>query len=492
MISPEQHAEIRRLFYAEHWKVGTIAAALGVHHEAVELAIEKERFCCHVRVARESQLDRYAGFVEETLKQYPRIPATRVFEMLRVRGYPGKSAGHVRRLVQRLRPAGGGEAYLRLSALPGEEAQVDWGSFGKVRCGQTERPLSCFVMVLSYSRALFVHFTLDQTLESFLRGHVAAFTDFAGVPRVVLYDNLKSAVLERCGSAIRFHPRLLELCGHYHFAARACAPGRGNEKGRVERAIRYLRTSFFPARDFRDLEDLRRQFVGWRETVAHARPSPGGEGLSVAAALDRERAALLPLPAHPLETDLVRAVASGKTPYVRFDRNLYSVPHLLVRKPLTLMAGADEVRLYDRTELVARHRRSYEAGQVVEDPAHVAALVAAKRAAQPHSGRDRLTAEVPQLRGFFAVLAERGEALGCHTVRLLRLLDRYGPDELRTAVAAALARGAYTAGAVAHVLDIRRRERGQTPPVAVTLPDLPQVRELAINHHKLEDYDELA
>ena len=81
-------------------------------------------------------------------------------------------------------------------------------------------------MVLSYSRALFAHFTLDQTLESFLRGHVEAFHVFGGSARTLVYDNLKSAVLERQGTAIRFHPRLLELAGHYHFAVRPCTPAR--------------------------------------------------------------------------------------------------------------------------------------------------------------------------------------------------------------------------------------------------------------------------
>jgi transposase len=97
------------------------------------------------------------------------------------------------------------------------------------------RPLSGFVMVLSYSRAIFALFTVDQTLESFLRGHVDAFETWSGVARTLVYDKLRSAVLERAGTAIRFHPRLLELAGHYHFAPRPCTPGRGNEKGKVER-----------------------------------------------------------------------------------------------------------------------------------------------------------------------------------------------------------------------------------------------------------------
>lgn len=489
MITPEQRAEILRLYYAEHWKVGTIASALGVHHDTVRsaLGLSSRRLC---RQVRPSMLDPFVPFIEETLKQYPRICATRVYEMIRERGYLGKSPAQVRRLVRRIRPRRPAEAYLMLQVFPAEQGQVDWGSFGKILVDKTERNLSCFVMVLSFSRALHVYFSLDQTLESFLRGHVEAFEYFGGVPRVLLYDNLKSAVLERCGEAIRFHPRLLELAGHYHFAPRPCAPARGNEKGRVERAIRYLRTSFFSGRTYRDIEDLKGQFEKWRREVAHRRKVPGGSGL-VEAALEQERPSLLPLPANRFETDLVKTVSSGKTPYVRFDSNQYSIPYKLVRKPLTLVADEKEVRLFDGQELVARHARSFEKGKVVEDPAHIEALVEAKRNAQSGKRRDVLITLVPQLQDFFNVLAVRGEAMGYHTHRLLGLLDRYGVEELRHAVAVAVGRQAYAAGSVAHVLEQRRRALGLTPPVPVTLPDDPRIKGLCITPHNLEDYDEL-
>ena len=129
-------------------------------------------------------------------------------------------------------------------------------------------------MVLGYSRALFALFTLDQTLESFRRGHVAAFEALGGSARTLVYDNLRSAVLDRRGTAIQCHPRLLELAGHYHFAPRPCTPARGNEKGKVERQIQYLRHAFFAARPFRDLDDLNTQFRRWRDDIAHQRRHP--------------------------------------------------------------------------------------------------------------------------------------------------------------------------------------------------------------------------
>ena len=490
MITPEQHAEIRRLYYGEHWKVGTIAAALGVHHETVRAAIVNDTQGVRRGTCRATRLDPYLPFIRDTLAQYPRLRATRLFEMVKGRGYSG-SVVQLRRAVRLIRPAVTAPVYRRLTTLAAEEAQVDWGAFGSIRIGRGVRPLSGFVMVLSYSRAVFALFTIDQTLESFLRGHVEAFQTWPGIPRTLVYDNLRSAVLERAGTAIRFHPRLLELAGHYHFAPRPCTPGRGNEKGKVERQIQYLRHAFFAARTFADVEDLNAQFRRWRTEVAHQRPHPEQRNRTVEQVLAAEQPRLLPLPAHPFETDVMRAVVSGKTPYVRFDRNSYSIPHTHVRRPLTLLASATTVRVVAGAEELARHARSYDSGQVIEQAAHVAGLVAATRQANPSTARDRLRLAVPAVVPLLERLAARGESLRFHIPRFLALLDDYGPEELAMAIAAALERDALGAGALAHILETRRRQRGLKPPIPIALPDHPGVRDLDVTPHRLETYDEL-
>lgn len=489
MIAPELRAEIRRLYFAEHWKVGTIADTLHVHHDTVRLAIATET-AARRALYRPSQLDPYVAFMRDTLAQYPRLRATRIHEMLRSRGYPG-SAVQVRRLVRLLRPTATPTAYLRLRTLAGEQAQVDWGAFGTLRIGRGTRPLSGFVMVLSYSRAIHAVFTLDQTLESFLRGHVEAFAAFQGIVRTVLYDNLKSAVLERQGSAIHFHPRLLELAGHYHFAPQPCAPARGNEKGKVERQIQYLRHAFFAARAFRDLDDLQTQFYTWRDTIAHQRRHPDHPDRTVADLLAEEQRVLLPLPAHPFETALVRAVSIGKTPYLRFDRNLYTVPHDYVQRTVTLLADATTVRVVDGATEIAHHPRSFGTGEVIEDATHLDGLRAAKAAAEPLTSRDRLRRAVPISATLFERLAQRGDNLQLTARRLLGLLDAYGPEDLHVAIEEALARDALGPGAVAHLLEQRRRRRGRKPPIPIALPDRPGVRDLDVSRHPLDTYDGL-
>ena len=491
MIPPALRAEIRRLFYAEHWRVGTIASHLGVHHATVQQAIERDRFVRTGSQIRPSLLDPYKAFILATLEQYPRLRATRLHWMLRDRGFPG-SAVQVRRYVRTVRPTPPAAAYLRLETMKAEQAQIDWGNFGPIQIGRARRSLSCFVLVLSWSRAVYARFALDQTLESFLRGHVEAFQALGGVARTCLYDNLKSVVLERVGDHIRFHPRLLELAGHYHFAPQPCAVAAGNEKGRVERMIGYLRHSFFAARPFTSLDDLNTQLGRWIEEVAHARPVPGDPfGPLVRDAWAEERVHLLPLPEHPFPCDLVRAVVSGKTPYIRFDGNDYSIPHTYVRKPLTLVATDAVGRLVDGTTEIAHHRRSWDHGQRIEAPAQLAALVRAKRRAHELRGRDRLRQSCPQADAFLEALAVRGVPLAPQTVALLRLLDQYGAPALDAALAAALHRGTLHAASVGHLLDQRARAHHIPPPLAVVLPDDPRVRDLRVTPHPLRPYDAL-
>ena len=490
MMDAAQRARIRRLFYAEHWKIGTISAELGVHHDAVRHAIESDRFVSPGALVRPTMLDPYKALVGKILEEHPRLRATRIFEMLRSRGFAG-SVVQLRRYIAGVRPRRA-EAFLRLQTLPGEQAQVDWGHFGKLQVGSAKRTLWCFVFVLAWSRAMYARFMLDATLEAFMRGHVLAFEALGGVPREILYDNLKSVVLERVGDHIRFHPRILDLAGYYCFAPKPCAPYRGNEKGKVERLIQYLRHSFFAARRFSSVDDLNAQLQRWIAEVAHVRCAPGhADGQSVAELLTDEQPRLLPLPEHPMSCGRVLGAASGKTPYVRFDLNDYSIPHTLVKKPLTLVAEEHAVRVLDGDTEVARHARSYDRGKIVEDARHIAELARDKRRAHDLRGRDRLRSACSHADALLNALALRNEHIGGHTTRLLQLLDRYGAVELDRAIAEALSRGSPSAASVAHLLDQWARARKAPPPLDPVLPADPRVRDLRVTPHALGRYDEL-
>ena len=209
MISRELETEILRLYHAEGWRIGTVSRQLGVHRDTVR------RVLAHAALeppllARPSMIEPYVPFIQDTFARYPSLRASRLYRMVRERGYAG-SVDHFRHLVARYRPRPAAEAYLRLRTLPGEQGQVDWAHFGMLPIGRARRPLMAFVMVLSYSRQVFLRFYLNAAMPSFLHGHVAAFNHFGAVPRTLLYDFVpRNKIVVMCPSL---------LCGRERFWA---------------------------------------------------------------------------------------------------------------------------------------------------------------------------------------------------------------------------------------------------------------------------------
>jgi transposase len=487
---PDIEAQILRFYHAEKWTMGTIARQLHIHHSVVRRVLAQAGLPRAGLPPRPSQIDAYLPFIRQTLETFPTLTASRLYVMAYGRGYRG-SPDHFRHLIACHRPRPKAEAYLRLRCLPGEQAQIDWGHFGHLEIGKARRPLMAFVMVLSYSRQIFLRFFLDARMENFLRGHVAAFEAWQGVPRVLLYDNLKSAVLERRGDAIRFHPTLLGFAGHYRYEPRPVAVARGNEKGRVERAIRYVRDGFFAARTFADLDDLNAQADAWCNGLAADRRCPEDLKRSVREVFAEEAPRLLPLPDNPAPLLEHVAVSVGKTPYVRFDLNNYSVPHTHVRRMLTVLADPHEVRVVDGGAVLARHPRSYDRDAQIEQDGHVEALVQQKRAARQHRATDRLVQAAPASQILLIRAAERGANLGTITATLMRLLAQTSATEMQAAILEALQRGVPHPNAVRLALARRREQRGEPPPVGVELPAHLRARDTLVRPHALETYDQL-
>jgi transposase len=490
VIPPRLTAEIRRLAITEGWPPGRVARQLQVHHSTVRRVLGRSAQAADEDGRRPSLLDAFVPWLREQLGRFPTLPASQLYEMARRRGYAG-GADHFRHRLAELglRPRQAPEAFFELRTLPAEQAQVDWADFGARQVVGGVRRLFAFVMVLSFSRHLFVRFFYDARLPSFLAGHVEAFTAFAGCPRLLLYDNLKSAVLERVDEGIRFHPRLLELADAYGYEPRPVAPGRGNEKGRVERSIRYLRSAFFPLRAHLSLHALNAEARRWCAEVAAYRGWPQDRRRTVEQAFRHEQTLLLPLPPSPFACHETAVATVSRTPYVAFDANRYSVPHDRIDRTLTVLADLETVRVFDREVEIANHRRSWDKGQRIETEEHLDALWKAKRKARQHRGQDRLLRAVPDAQPLLVALAKRQHHLATAITALLRLLDEHGRDELTVAITEALVAGSPHPDTVRLVLDRRRAQRGQPPPLPVALPDDPRVRDLVVNPHPLADYD---
>lgn len=484
---PELEAEIIRLYYAEHWKVGTIVNQLHVHPDRVRRILGLDGGDGEDPPERARLCDPYRDFIAGTLKTYPRLRVTRLYDMLRERGYPG-SVRTLRSYSTALRPRPTREAYLRTETLAGEQAQVDWAYVGKVKVPGGERALWLFVIVLAHSRALWGEFVFDLTVHSLCRSLVRASEFFGGVTRQWLFDNPKTVVLERIGDAVRFHPTLLELCSQLRVQPRLCAVARPEHKGKVERSIRYLRDRFLAGRAIVGPEEGNTALRRFLEEIAHVRPHPTIAEKTVAEAFAEERHRLLPLPRPMPETALIKPVEVDSQGFIQLDTNRYSVPSAYAHRSLTLVTDDRSIRALDGATCVAEHVRSWGRKQVVELPQHRQRLVEERQAARDLKGRDRLRAVAPA----FSVLLERwtvsGPSLGLQVTRAIKLLDLYGDEVFSAAVGEVVARGLRDNGALAVACDRLRRDKHRPVPVDIPLPA--HVVDRDVVPHDLETYDD--
>ena len=487
-ISLEREAEIRRLFFREHWKVGTIVAQLGEHPDVVKRVIGQ------LGPRGDGQTDHGPGvtaafmpFIVETLTTYPTLRAARLYDMLLERGFRG-SPRRLREVVATVRPAPPPAAHLAIETLPGEQAQIDWAHVGRLPiAGGGSRPLWVFLFVLSYSRALWAELVLDLSVHSLLRSLVRAAAFFGGSTRQWLFDNPKIVVLERHGSSARFHPALLALASKMLVEPRLCGVRKPTHKGKVERAVRYLRDRFFAARVIPSVTRGNEELLAFLHDIANGRPHPRLAGRTVAEALEQERPRLLALPNPLPDTDIVEPVAVDKTAFIRFDGNQYSVPSVHAGGSLKIVANDETVRLLDGENEVARHDRAWRKGARLEQPAHRRALLTNKPGGRDLKGRDRLLAEVPALDAVFLKWLEDGRNVGLMTARALALLDSYGTAVLKRAVAEAIHRHTFDPGALAVLCETFRRADGR--PVSLPVTFASHVPERDVVPHDLGGYD---
>jgi transposase len=487
MITAEIRAELRRLVLVEGWRIETAARRFGVHHSVVRRVLRDDAPA--ERPAPPSALDPFKPYIVKRLSDLPELTGVRLLGELRERGYPGGVA-QLRRYVAKVRQPRSRKVYLRVETEPAEQAQVDWGSFGHLRIASSQRPLSVFSMVLSWSRALFIDFSLDQQMDTFLRMHRRALEFFGGVPRRVVYDNLKSVVLHHVGSTVQFNPRFLAFAGHYLFEVTATPVRYPEYKGRVEASIKYIRQSFFYGRAFSSLADLRAQAAAWRDQTAnerlHAttrqRPS---ERLLI------ERLRLRALPERPFDTDLVIPLIVSKEARVRLDTNTYSVPPGFVGRSVHLRADDQTVRVLCDGAEIARHARCWDRRRHIEDPAHLELLLARRKAARGPKGRARLETVCPASRLYLQEIARRRIRLDHEVDKLLRLIDVFGEPEVAGAIALALAQRTFGARYVRALCDQARFARGLGEPPEPIVTGNPAADGLVVEPHDMETYDAL-
>ena len=433
---------------------------------------------------RTSKLDSFKGQIAALLERHP-YTAQQLFQQLRQRGYAG---GYtiLKEFVRQVRPPRK-PAFLMLEFAPGECAQVDWGNFGSIAVGSTRRRLSFFVMVLCYSRLMYVEFTLSEGMEQFLSCHRRAFEFFQGASEKVVIDNLKVGVLRHpSGEKALFHPRYRDLAAHYGLQPVACNVRKANEKGRVENGVGYVKKNFLNGLDIPSFTAVNPAAVQWRDTVANVRIH-GETHRKPIDLFAEEKPRLKPLPIMPYDCAVVRPISANGCCHVIFDTNRYSVPHLYASQKLTLKLYPDQLLLFHNERLIATHPRSYDRRQLVRNPDHAKELLMQRKKARDQTLLLTFLALSSHAETYARKLEDKRLNTLHHIQKIVALSEIYGPAKVDRALQDALVFQAYGCEYIANILE--QRERPGTPPAALHLTRRQDLLELDLPPADLTPYE---
>jgi transposase len=457
VIDYQIFCQIRQAYDQDHLSIAQIAQLLQLHRQTVSAWVGRARYEQRQKGAaapRGSKLDAHRATVVRWLQTHP-YSARQIYQRLRDQGYTG---GYtiVKVLVRRVRPRRS-PAFLTLQFAPGECAQIDWGSWGSIRVGNTRRRLSFFVLVLCHSRLLYVQFTLGQSQEQFLACHEQAFAYLGGCPSAVIVDNCKTAILShRLGGPPIFNPRYLDYANHCGFTVKPCGPRKPHEKGRVENGVGYCKKNFLNGLELEEFAPVNPAARIWMETIANVRIHRE-TGRAPAELFAAERPLLRPLPANPYDTAVVRTVRVTNRCRINLDANRYSVPPRYASGLLTLKLYSDRLRLFDSDVLVAEHVRSYERQQDIRNPEHEKELLDERHQVRRQRWLLRFLSLSARAPAYHEQLVERRLNAGQHVQKIVALSEIYGAEAAGRAVDDADELGAYGAEYIANLLEQRQR-----------------------------------
>ena len=490
-MNAEIWALIKRLHQADNLSISEIARRTNLDRKTVrsvlaQASLPMRRQSSH----RPSKLDPYTDYIVQRLKQYPHLHGTVLFEEIRRQGYPGKLRilWEYLELIRKKQK----EAFLRIETLPAEYAQADWANCGTVQIGNALRKLSCFIMVLSFSRLMYLEFTLSQCLEDFVACHINAFRFFGGIPQKILYDNLKTVVLSRMGNAIQFNPKFMEFSGIFLFEPIVCNVARGNEKGKVENGVKYVRGNFLAGRTI-SWPQILADTCKWRDDTANIRIH-GTTRERPIDRFEREKHLLRALPAQPYDAAIVRTLTASSQALVHFDGNAYSVPFSFAYRPVLLKASKDEVRIFDLANmqrLLANHHRSFERGVAIEDPKHYEGLIAEKKKAFASKLKDQFLNLGELAKNYLDGLINSELNVHHHIAQIMESVRLYGKTEILQAIDHALRHKAYGAPYLKNIILQQRAARGIKEHMPIVIPAKPTWTQLAVEEQDLSLYDDL-
>lgn len=456
MIDYATFSRLRQLANEGH-RASTIARILSLNRRTVHRWLDEHGYRRSAASGshRASKLDPFKPDVIRMLETHA-YTAAQILQRLRPLGYPG---GYtiVKEFIAKVRPARS-PAYQTLQFAPGDYAQVDWGNAGFVKVGDTTRRLSFFIMVLCHSRMMFVRFTLSQTMEQFLDCMQKAFGFFGGVCAHVMVDNCKVAVLEhKPGCTPIFNPHFVDFANHFGFQIVACGVRRPTTKGRVESGVGYVKGNFLNGLEFDQFSMVNPAVELWLRDVANVR-NHAETHRRPCDMFSEDTAALLPLPANPYDVSITKQCRASCRCRISVDGNRYSIPAACACKPLTVRIHPDRICVYDASELIALHPRSYEHHKDIVNPDHVASIHNQESRKARHALL-RFLAICPRAQEFFEHLQQRNVNPMRHVRGILALSASWGMHEIKVAIDAALAYQVFSVEYIHHFLQCSKTIR---------------------------------
>ena len=485
MLNYETYCKIRDHLGRQSLTAAQTAQALGLDVRTVTKWAELKHFQPRANnTPRVGKLDAFKGHIVRWLDAHP-YSAQQIYQRLCEMGFDGGRT-IVKDYVQRIRPHAP-QAFLKLDFAPGEAAQVDWGEMGTVGIGSTSRRLSFFLMVLCFSRRMYLEFTVSQTSEFFLACHERAFAAFGGVPQRLLIDNLKSAVLQRlAGVAPVFNPKYLDFSRHWGFEISACNVRSGNEKGRVENGVGYVKKNFLYGLELTDLAAVQAAGTLWMETVANVRIHESTHERPMDR-FEQERTLLKPLNPNGFDLARIVRVRANKQFRVALDSNHYSVPAKFANQHVILKAYDDRLCIYADDKLIARHVRCMDRHQDIEDPQHPKELLQQRRSAREQRLLVQFQAISPRAQVYREGLEATRVDARAHLRRIVALVEMHGKESVARALDDGLELKAFSAEYIAHMLAARRRIGSE--PGALQLTRAADLLELELPQPDLSIYD---
>ena len=481
MFQVDVYLRVRRAVMVEGMSIREASRVFNLHRDTVRKMLDYSAPPGYRRQVppRRPKLEPFTGIIDTILENDLRLPrkqrhtAQRIFQRLRHEHGFGGGYTIVKDYVREHRRQAR-EMFVPLSHSPGH-AQCDFGETAVV-VGGVERKAHCFVLDLPHSDGCFIKAYPAETTEAFLDGHVSAFAFLGGVPQSILYDNTKLAVARILGDGRRKRTQAFtELQSHYLFDDRFGRPGKGNDKGKVEGLVRYMRRNFLvPIPSFVTFEALNAYLEGRCLERMDARLR--GHTETICQRLERDVEALLPLPPSPYDACEKRAGRVSSLSLVRYRTNDYSAPVAYGHRDVIIRGYVDEVVISCGSEVIARHSRSYEREDFVFDPIHYLPLLEQKTGALDQAAPLQgwyLPGEFDTLRRLLeSRMGRRGKR---EFVQVLRLMESFQLEEVHAAVRDSLRLGALSFDAVKHL--VLCRLEGRPPRLDLELyPYLPRVR----------------